>query len=103
MPVAPVGLERASQMHLTVPFFYKRQPPQLLTRDKDFAHPSRRPGGLRILHVLRAPVGGLFRHVCDLAEEQTKMGHQVGVICDAGTGGEQAEAALERLGPWCAL
>ena len=25
---------------------------------------------LRILHVLRAPLGGLFRHVVDLAREQ---------------------------------
>ncbi|HRK19658.1 MAG TPA: glycosyltransferase family 4 protein, partial [Hyphomicrobiaceae bacterium] len=35
----------------------------------------------RILHVLRAPVGGLFRHVQDLAREQTAAGHEVGVIC----------------------
>ena len=27
---------------------------------------------LRILHVLRAPVGGLFRHVIDLAAAQEK-------------------------------
>jgi len=37
----------------------------------------------RILHCLRAPVGGLFRHVRDLAREQTRRGHAVGLICDA--------------------
>ena len=38
---------------------------------------------LNILHVLRAPVGGLFRHVCDLARGQAARGHQVGVVADA--------------------
>jgi glycosyltransferase involved in cell wall biosynthesis len=52
---------------------------------------------LRILHVLRAPVGGLFRHVCDLALEQTARGHAVGVIADRSTGGEKAESALGAL------
>jgi len=52
---------------------------------------------LRILHVLRAPVGGLFRHVCDLALEQTARGHAVGVIADKTTGGENAERALAAL------
>jgi glycosyltransferase involved in cell wall biosynthesis len=38
---------------------------------------------MRILHCLRAPVGGLFRHVLDLAGEQAARGHQVGVIADS--------------------
>lgn len=37
---------------------------------------------MHILHVLRSPVGGLFRHVRDLAREQAKLGHRVGLICD---------------------
>ena len=37
---------------------------------------------LRILHILRAPVGGLFRHVRDLALEQVKWGLEVGVVVD---------------------
>ena len=53
---------------------------------------------LRILHVLRAPVGGLFRYVYDLALEQTARGHAVGVIADRTTGGENAERALAALG-----
>jgi glycosyltransferase involved in cell wall biosynthesis len=35
---------------------------------------------MRILHCLRAPVGGLFRHVLDLAEEQAAHGHDVGIL-----------------------
>src|SRR5262245_51007516 len=48
---------------------------------------------LRILHVLRAPLGGLFRHVIDLAEGQTARGHDVGIV--AASGG--SPAANERL------
>ncbi len=51
----------------------------------------------RILHVLRAPIGGLFRHVCDLALEQTARGHAVGVVADRSTGGESSEEALKAL------
>jgi glycosyltransferase involved in cell wall biosynthesis len=54
-------------------------------------------GGLRILHVLRAPVGGLFRHVVDLARGQAARGHRVGVIADSRSGGTQAEATLADL------
>src|SRR5215216_6241701 len=53
--------------------------------------------GLRILHVLRAPVGGLFRHVVDLARGQAARGHRVGVIADSSSGGAQAEATLADL------
>ncbi|MEQ1714731.1 MAG: glycosyltransferase family 4 protein [Hyphomicrobium sp.] len=38
---------------------------------------------MRILHCLRAPVGGLFRHVLDLAAEQAARGHQVGILADS--------------------
>ncbi len=37
---------------------------------------------LRIIHCLRAPIGGLFRHVVDLALEQALVGHEVGVLYD---------------------
>ena len=37
---------------------------------------------LRIIHVLRAPMGGLFRHVHDLAIAHQALGHKVGVVCD---------------------
>jgi glycosyltransferase involved in cell wall biosynthesis len=59
--------------------------------------------GIKVLHVLRAPVGGLFRHVVDLARGQTARGHQVGIIADATTGGGQAEAVLADLSARLAL
>jgi glycosyltransferase involved in cell wall biosynthesis len=58
---------------------------------------------LNILHVLRAPVGGLFRHVVDLARGQIARGHRVGLVVDSSTGGPQAEAVLAELAPKLAL
>jgi glycosyltransferase involved in cell wall biosynthesis len=68
---------------------------------------SLRPGGpglprLRILHVFRAPVGGLFRHVQDLAGAQAAAGHAVGLLCDVG-GGPRADATLAGMAPRLAL
>ena len=54
---------------------------------------------LRVIHVLRAPLGGLFRHVLDLTREQIARGHHVGLITDSTTGGPQADAALAELAP----
>jgi glycosyltransferase involved in cell wall biosynthesis len=53
----------------------------------------------RILHLMRSPVGGLFRHVLDLAREQTACGHAVGIIVDSTTGGETAVHALAEIEP----
>jgi glycosyltransferase involved in cell wall biosynthesis len=58
---------------------------------------------LAILHVFRAPVGGLFRHVVDLVRGQAAAGHRVGIVADATTGGARAEAALAELAPLLAL
>lgn len=58
---------------------------------------------LNILHVFRAPVGGLFRHVLDLTREQVARGHRVGLIADQHTGGENAEKVLRELAPSLAL
>lgn len=52
---------------------------------------------MRIVHVFRAPVGGLFRHVMDLVQEQAARGHDVGVFCDAHFAGERNENLLENL------
>jgi glycosyltransferase involved in cell wall biosynthesis len=52
---------------------------------------------LRIVHCFRAPIGGIFRHVRDLIEAQIEAGHQVGVICDASTGGDFEEALLSGM------
>jgi glycosyltransferase involved in cell wall biosynthesis len=64
---------------------------------------SSAPTCLNILHVLRAPVGGLFRHVVDLARGQMAHGHRVGLIADLTTGGAQAEATFAALAPELAL
>lgn len=58
---------------------------------------------LNILHVFRAPVGGLFRHVLDLTREQIARGHRVGMIADSLTGGATAEKVLGELAPSLAL
>jgi glycosyltransferase involved in cell wall biosynthesis len=58
---------------------------------------------LRILHVFRAPVGGLFRHVEDLTRAQIERGHEVGIFCDSTTGGPRGEAILASLKPLLAL
>jgi glycosyltransferase involved in cell wall biosynthesis len=58
---------------------------------------------LRILHVMRAPVGGLFRHVVDLAREQTARGHTVGIIADSSTGSARAAETLRSLNETIAL
>lgn len=58
---------------------------------------------LSILHVMRAPVGGLFRHVADLSRGQAALGHRVGIVADASSGGERAAALLEELKPHLAL
>jgi len=57
----------------------------------------------RILHCLRAPVGGLFRHVHDLALGQAELGAEVGIVCDSRTGGTEIDVALSRLKDNCAL
>ena len=59
---------------------------------------TERPESLRIMHVFRAPVGGLFRHVADLATEQARNGHQVGVVCDSLSGGSYEDTLLTALG-----
>ena len=52
---------------------------------------------LRILHAVRAPVGGIFRHILDIANGQADRGHHVGIIADSLTGGERAETALAEI------
>lgn len=58
---------------------------------------------LRVLFVFRAPVGGLFRHVFDVARALAGLGHQVGLLCDSTTGGERGERLLSELEPIMAL
>jgi glycosyltransferase involved in cell wall biosynthesis len=61
--------------------------------------PAPAAASLNILHILRAPVGGLFRHVLDIARGQAELGHRVGLVADTLTGGPRADAALAELAP----
>ena len=58
---------------------------------------------LRIVHCFRSPVGGIFRHVRDLAEAQAAAGHAVGIVCDSSTGGEYEAVMMRDLEPVTAL
>ncbi|MBO3759791.1 glycosyltransferase family 4 protein [Ciceribacter sp. L1K22] len=58
---------------------------------------------LRIIHCFRSPVGGIFRHVRDLAEQHSKAGHEVGIVCDSSTGGEHEERLFEQIRPYLSL
>jgi glycosyltransferase involved in cell wall biosynthesis len=58
---------------------------------------------MKILHVLRAPVGGLFRHVVDLAHGQVGRGHDVGMIVDSSAVNDLSERMLAALAPKLAL
>jgi glycosyltransferase involved in cell wall biosynthesis len=64
------------------------------------ATPARK---FRILHATRAPIGGIFRHILDLANGQIERGHDVGIITDSLTGGQRAEAALAEIAPRLSL
>ena len=54
---------------------------------------------MRILHCLRAPVGGLFRHVLDLSSAQADLGHDVGILADTVTGDRLTEAKFAAVAP----
>ncbi|MEM6463609.1 MAG: glycosyltransferase family 4 protein [Pseudomonadota bacterium] len=58
---------------------------------------------LRILHCFRSPVGGIFRHVRDLAEHHHRAGHKVGIICDSTTGGSHEDALFASINPYLDL
>lgn len=58
---------------------------------------------LRILQVMRAPVGGLFRHVADLTRALAAAGHQVGLVVDSLANDAQTESRLEALLPHAQL
>jgi glycosyltransferase involved in cell wall biosynthesis len=56
-----------------------------------------------VIHVLRAPVGGLFRHVRDLVGAQSAAGMAVGVICDRASADELTVRRLAEMAPKLAL
>jgi glycosyltransferase involved in cell wall biosynthesis len=52
---------------------------------------------LRIVHCFRSPVGGIFRHVRDLADAQLAAGHDVGIVCDSTTGGAHEDRLFAEI------
>lgn len=58
---------------------------------------------LRIVHCVRSPIGGIFRHIEDLAKSQARDGHDVGLICDSSTGSDFDNARVEDLRPHLSL
>ncbi|WP_298814792.1 glycosyltransferase family 4 protein [uncultured Roseibium sp.] len=58
---------------------------------------------MRIVHCVRSPIGGIFRHIRDLATAQAEAGHDVGLICDSTTGSAFDNRGVEELEPKLAL
>lgn len=58
---------------------------------------------LRIVHCFRSPVGGIFRHVRDLAQAQVAAGHAIGIVCDSTTGGDFEERLFAEMKDMLAL
>lgn len=54
---------------------------------------------MKILQVLRAPTGGLWRHVVDLSEHLALRGHELGIVFDAGFADPQTNSGVMRLEP----
>jgi len=58
---------------------------------------------LRIVHLVRAPIGGIFRHILDLARAQADAGHAVGIICNSLEGGVYEDDLIAAIAPRLAL
>lgn len=58
---------------------------------------------MRIVHCVRSPIGGIFRHIRDLATAQSEAGHDVGVICDSSTGSVFDNKLMEEIRPSLSL
>src|SRR5262249_9847878 len=58
---------------------------------------------LRIVHLVRAPIGGIFRHILDLARAQADAGHAVGTVCNSLEGGAFEDALIAAIAPRLAL
>lgn len=71
--------------------------------EREPGHRSMAKRPLRIVHCFRAAVGGVFRHVRDLAAAQSSAGHAVGMICDSTTGGAYEEELFAGIAPQLAL
>ncbi len=73
---------------------YKTTKPAL---DEAKRQPGKPCAPLRILMVLRAPLGGLYRHVMDLTEALSSRGHQIGIVMDSNLSDAQTGERLRAL------
>ncbi len=64
---------------------------------------SSAPESLRVLHLMRAPLGGLFRHVCDLAHGQREAGLKVGIVMGEAPCDPVSVARLREVAADCEL
>jgi len=76
---------------------------EILSRDHGAAPAAGARRSLRVLLCMRAPVGGLFRHVLDLAGELSARGHAVGIVVDSSTADSLTAARLAAIAPALAL
>ncbi len=74
-----------------------------ITGERPATGVHREPAPQRILHVFRAPIGGLFRHVLDLACEQAARGHAVGLFFDSSRDNARTHDMIERARPSLSL
>ena len=51
---------------------------------------------LKIVHVTRTPVGGIFRHILDVAGGQAARGHNVGIVSEPTRGDRSFQAMTRR-------
>lgn len=58
---------------------------------------------MNILQVMRAPVGGLFRHVADLTRALAERGHSVALLVDSLASDAQTKSRLDALAPYARL
>jgi glycosyltransferase involved in cell wall biosynthesis len=54
---------------------------------------------LRVVHLVRAPIGGIFRHILDLARAQAAAGHDVGIVCNSLEGGAFEDDLIAAIAP----
>ncbi len=54
---------------------------------------------LRILQILRSPIGGLFRHVADLSQGLVERGHEVGIVLDGKFSNAQSDGLMQKIKP----
>ncbi len=58
---------------------------------------------MKILQILRAPVGGLFRHVSDLTKGLDAAGHEVAIVVDDLSKDSQTDEKLAAIAPHAKL